>query len=171
MTIAPTSLKAYRETEQARQTRDEIVLAILRRIGRGTAFDVIRELKHELPNASDEERVRIGQGVHGSCSGLHDDGKLRRVGTEINPTTGKDVYVYEVEQIQRAPGPRNVSKRWKEKCEAAQKQVAELEGRVQWLVERNSRDRDLLAAVLRGEIGARERAQKLLDVFAQASAV
>lgn len=129
------STKAYSQND----TRKQIVLAILRQIGRAaTAEQVIETYDRDNQDQSVTERVRFGKEVHGTLSTLFNDGKIRRAGTVLNPASGAEVYSYEVEQIQRAPREK-VSKGYKEKCDALEKQLKEENERNEFLVMRNQR--------------------------------
>lgn len=92
---------------------------------------------------SGEEKHRFWQGVHGSCSKLHDDGRIRRVSTKVNPTTGAEVYVYAVEEIQRQPQVK-VTKSWKDKCLALQAEMKEKDEQIEFLIMRNDKLREEL---------------------------
>lgn len=119
-------------------TRKEIVVSILRTIGRpAIAEEVIAILDSDssMPLA---DRVRIAKEVHGTLSTLFDEGKIRRSGLKINPATGAEVYAYEVETIARGPREK-VSKGYKEKYEDLQKQFKEETERNEFLVQRNLR--------------------------------
>lgn len=119
-------------------TRKETILEILRELKRrAIAEEIILILDSKLTaqGVSLADRVRIGQGTHGTLSILHDEGKIRRY-LSTNPVTGREVYEYEIEQIQRAPAPK-VSKTWKEKAEQLQVELKRETERADWLAKRN----------------------------------
>ncbi len=105
------------------QTRDEVVLQVLLALKEGSAFDIIRQYEKDHPGMRAEDMQRFCAGVHGSCSQLHDKGKIRRVRVINNPTTGAEVYVYAVEAIQRRPTEK-LEKGYKEKAERLELELA-----------------------------------------------
>lgn len=121
------------------KTRDQVVLEILSSLGEGSAADIIRAYEGiQAGSMNAEEIQRFSAGVHGSCSILHDAAKIRRIRIDINPTSGKEVFVYAVETIQRAPRAK-VDKGYKEKCEELAIQLKRETDRADWLGTRVTR--------------------------------
>jgi hypothetical protein len=117
------------------KTRDQIALDLLRRIRTGSAFDLMALYEEENQFSSAEDRNRFCQGVHGSLSGLFDEGKIARPSMKLNPSTGKEVYVYEILDVQRKPTAK-ASKGYKDKYEEASAQLKSETDRADWLAAR-----------------------------------
>lgn len=137
-----TSSAAFASSQGAIKDRTETVFEVLSKLGRATAFEIMGAwaLIDGKP-ADGEEYNAFCQGVHSSCSQLVSDGRIVRLGTKVNPRTGKDVYEYAIADKVVKPA-KNPAKSYKERYEALLEEMKELRTQKEVVVGQNARLRE-----------------------------